>query len=205
MTDETFRRQQLEYTISQANADLRNLRDENGKPRHVPAEMDKRRAQINASIAEAIAEFEAPLVEAQAAIQKELAELKPFDANSVLTELSADELGRANALRTFIAEDVKSLPAAQLGAAIEAAIAKNDRPTLVLYLRELPARVEALGQNLSLKERAEWAELQRMIIAHLTPPDDGRRATLQKKYADIVKARTEARNLTRDGQPSIIF
>ncbi len=191
--------------MEKAQADLLDLRRPDGSARHTPTEMTERREQIRASVTAALEAYQAPLIEAQGAVQAELAELTEFDPNSILADLSADELTRANGLRSFIQEDVSSLSASALAPAIEAAIASNDRPALSLYLRELPKRIETIGKKLKLSDRIAWAKLESAVKKHLTPPDDGSKAVLQKRFAELTKARSSAVRAADDGQPSIKF
>ena len=198
-------REKFQTQMAQAQADLLDLRRPDGSARHTPTEMTERREQIRASVTAALEAYQAPLIEAQGAVQAELAELTEFDPGSILADLSADELTRANGLRSFIQEDVSSLSASALAPAIEAAIASNDRPALSLYLRELPKRIETIGKKLKLSDRIAWAKLESAVKKHLTPPDDGSKAVLQKRFAELTKARSSAVRAADDGQPSIKF
>ncbi len=198
-------REKFHAQMEKAQADVADLRRPDGTPRHTPEEMIERRDQIRADVTEALTEYDKPLIEAQAAVQTELAELTDFDPNSILADLSADELARANGLKSFIQENVANLSAVDLAPAIEAAIENNDRPSLVLYLRELPARTEALGKKFNLAERTKWAKLENTIKAHVTPPDDGTKKALQKRYAELTLARSSAVRAAADGTPSVRF
>ncbi len=206
-------REKFQTQMAQAQADLLDLRRPDGSARHTPTEMTERRETIRASVTAALTEYDTPLVEAQAAVQAELKELTVFDPNSILADLSADELTRANGLRSFIQEDVANLSALALAPAIEAAIKRSDRAALSLYSRELPKRIETIGQSTvsgkmrkpALAERSAWAKLENAIKKHLTPPDDGKRRMLQKRFAELTKARSSAATAAADGQPSIKF
>lgn len=185
-------------------ADLAALRRSDGSAAHLPEEIIAKREQIRADVAEALKEYETPLIEVQAEVQAELAAQTDFDPNSLLADLSPEELGRANGLRSFVQDDVASLPASELAPAIEAAIARNDRPALVLYLRELPKRAERLGRKkLQMGERLAWAKLEDAIKKHITPPDDGKRTALQKRYKEITLARSAAVHAAADGTPTV--
>ena len=204
-------RENFQALMEKAQADLADLRRPDGSARHTPTEMTERREQIRAGVTAALEAYQGPLIEAQSAVQAELAELTEFDPNSILADLSADELTRANGLRSFIQEDVANLSALALAPAIEAAIKSNDRPALALYFRELPKRSAAIGaptatgkmRKPALAERSAWARLESAIKKHLTPPDDGKRKTLQKRYAELTKARSSAAVAADDGTPSI--
>lgn len=186
--------EQFHVRMDKAQADEADLRRPDGSARHTPEEMIDRRERIRADVATALTDYQAPLIEAQAAVKTELSALAEFDPNSILAELSADELSRANGLRSFIQEDVASLSAPDLGRAISVAVEKNDRAALVLYLREIPKRIETLGKKLSLSERSAWANLESTIKKHVTPADDGKREALQTRHRELTAARQAAVN-----------
>ena len=198
-------REKFQALMEKAQADLLDLRRPDGSARHTPEEMTERREQIRAGVSAALEAYQAPLIEAQSAVQAELAELTEFDPGSILADLSADELTRANGLSVFIKEDVSSLSAEALSPAIEAAIKSNDRAALSLFLRELPKRTEAIGKKLKLSDRIAWAKLENAIKKHLTPPANGKKKTLQKRYAELTKARSAAAVAADDETPSIKF
>lgn len=188
--------EKFQALMEKAQADEADLRRPDGSARHTPEEVIDRTERIRAEVTAALTAYQAPLIEAQAAVKAELAELAEFDPNSILADLSADELTRANGLRSFVKEDVASLPAPDLAPAIAAAIASDDRPSLVLYLREIPKRIDAIGKKLSLSERSAWANLENTIKNHVTPADDGKREALQKRHKELTLARSVAVRLT---------
>ncbi len=198
-------RENFQALMEKARTDLLDLRRPDGTPRHTPTEMTERRENIRASVTAALTEYDTPLIEAQAAVQAELAALTEYDPGSILADLSTEELTRANGLSAFIKEDVSSLSAEALAPAIEAAINRNDRPALALYLRELPRRTETIGKELKLSDRIAWAKLENAIKTHVTPPDDGTRAKLQARHTELTLARSAAVRAADPETPSIKF
>lgn len=184
--------------VSKAD-DKSALRDSHGRTIHTESEHHNRTERIQAEAAGALGQYVKPLAARQAEITKEIEAIVPFSTNSVLASLSPNELIRANGLQQFIKEDCQDKNLMELGSLVDDAIKNKDKPSLALFLRELPKRVEVTtnDQSLDLKRRAEVSAMTLAIKTVLSPPDDGRREKLQADYAEIVRQRTIAANLAR--------
>ena len=116
-------------------------------------------------------------------IQKQLALLErdPFDS------LKPEEQQRASLQREFVSEDCERLPAHQLVPIIRAAMAAQDLPTLYLFNRYIPQRIEARRGQTGAQADVELLPVSRELAAAFGADD---RAQKRRDLAAKLRAAT---------------
>ena len=121
-----------------------------GSPMYMPEEHAERERAILADAGAAYdAETARHLAMADDAREKAEAELVKLDGDP-FDRLTADEQARASARRTFVKEDVETLPADELVRLARAALVAKDRAGCYLFLRYLARRPRATGDAAGL-------------------------------------------------------
>ncbi len=121
-----------------------------GSAVYSPAEHQERESQILADAGAAYdAETARHLTMADDAREKAEAELVTLDGDP-FDRLTADEQAKAPARRTFVKEDVETLPADELVRLARAALVAKDRAGCYLFLRYLARRPRATGDAAGL-------------------------------------------------------
>lgn len=197
----TFNADEMVRDINDAksifDAEIQKLCREDGQPKWSEPEMQERQAALRAALDEGLGRAQEQVV---AEIERAKTELSKLNRDP-LYSLDTEALNRATTLASFIRDEVERLDADALGDEIEAAIAANDRPALLLYRRELAFKQRAgltaasTGQlsDAASEERAtQAAMLKQLDRALVDERQDRRRAQYE---SELTTARDVQRQL----------
>jgi Spy/CpxP family protein refolding chaperone len=108
---------------------------------------DKEHNEILAGLIQPVLDAcDTAIQQADERVKSEQTRLELLDNANPLDTLTADELVRANVLARFVAEDAQTLPLPKLASRLKAAIAKNDKVSMVLYHRYAVQRDEQISE-----------------------------------------------------------
>lgn len=185
-----------EQAVEKFNEGKAALLGENGQPRFVPEEHGRQMATLQATLQSVV---DSDVATAESAIASLQAKIVAIEARSPLDALSQPEVQRANERVQFVKEDLSALPLDALAGRLKTMLAGGDKADLFLFVRYLPARIEAENKRPGQSEPIR-AMLRELIALHrqagevLTPSGE---AEVKKLRGDIEAAQLRrARALT---------
>jgi hypothetical protein len=129
----------IDRALEHFRAGERDLYTEGGQRLYSDEEHERR---YDALLAEFDREKDSVVAEADRAIEKAERTLA-LEHRDLSDSLTTAELERANAKKSYVEDDVRTLPLETLLKRVKAAQTADDKPTMFLYARTLPKRAEA--------------------------------------------------------------
>lgn len=194
----------LENAIEQFQTEKAKLFGTDGKPLHIEAEHKRRLDALQTDLQSTVDSITSA---ADTRIADAQAKVTTLEAKSPMDALSAGELERANSLRTFVHEDITTAPIADLVIRLKSILATGqDKPSLFLFARYLPARLELEGEKpKSEPQRIALFELGQLLRQAQEKLNPNQQEAIKKLKAEIESAQLEAARARRamlDTQPS---
>jgi hypothetical protein len=174
-------KQRIDRALERFRAGEKDLYTEEGQKLYSEEEHERR---YDALLAEFDREKDSVVSEADRAIEKAEHTLT-LEHRDLSDSLSTEELERANAKRSYIEDDVWSLPLEALLKRVKAAQTAGDKPTMFLYARTLERRVSMEYESGNVTEHTARAVRDLETLA----PELAQAVRGQEAERDLERAR----------------